>query len=1047
MGGFNNNFFVPVFSDNDVKYDEDSSPEVLEFSDVDKAESSADLMEEYESVQKEEENIVIPSAPPLEPEAEATSCEDLQTFPDLSELQTELLKEQMPPTAPELCDLDFYQIQQINRRILGDIQQEDVKLPVITMQLNPLTNEERNQYYFNPKLATVLSFEMLSQRYFADQFEGMRKGPLYRELETYYKLQSEIHNLNMDIVQLREAIPKIRKRIWTVYMTEQTFSKKCCQVLVNESVTIKYLTGEYHDNWAASFQETLKNYANTACETHRGKVILCDLQKLIISTLIQETIDGNSIVPKRDELRMTLTTLFHFVVKKTATKDFKENVKNWLERILVVFNKFSLLEDQLFLISHILRCPTEAGFQVVKAVNICQPGKVVDAETIDDWLAILWLSLRPIRQWQKKSNELSTEKDTHWEIVDSEGEDAEEDGEEIKYPNELIFLEVLDRMPLNVIYQCLLGMKAVGDPIQMSAHHLLRVIIFSSSFVAVITEGLVNYQKDRYRTFLKRLAGIVKWIADLVTALFDLDYPKDETVQARLATEYNIFMLRVADHLCRNRSVLQYLSQLNYTLLDLNTYWKLNYYLLTNFPADLALKFHESFKVKMKDEFSFLSSHCSVSQWSPEELYFILETLSSLAMACGDRDAEFLGHIVKSLFHMGYVLEEVREKCYKSVRDVLVAVAGQHPATIEILLREIQLNLDLISSQSLYMLKVLPFDNWRPTMDTIDVIRDMLENYPLDSVQLNIGKLLISYMNWGQINGDGECGKLVLGHEYHCRAAMVVLGAITKKFPKTESYKRMSLTREDADPEKRYIGWSWKMITKLKLHSMDQNRMAQVQKMENNAIKVIPVMRLDFVPWMQRLIDDESNPLAIYVALLLCDVGNDTNQLLEKGFPMLVKLLDFTPYLIITRCLELMVPLFMNNPDQLIKSLEIGKVLDSVLLEEKNLLGLQLSWKANDVVVDFTEMVVNQILQQHSFAWENVQRISWLWLMLLTKSPTWNTSYNILYVLENILKLAATIPGLLDCCRDHLYPLNLVSALLCGTFLVDHITKMFNYRN
>lgn len=495
-------------------------------------------------------------------------------------------------------------------------------------------------------------------------------------------------------------------------------------------------------------------------------------------------------------------------------------------------------------------------------------------------------------------------------------------------------------------------------------------------------------------------------------------------VVVRLTTEYNIFMIRVVDHLSKNRSVLQYLSQLNFQHLDTNTFWKLNYYLLTTFPADVSTNYHDDFRKKMKEEFNFLSSHCTISQWSPEELYFILETLSSLAMGCGERDSQFMEHIVQSLFHMGYVLEMVREKCYKSVRDLLMAVTGCYPSMIQVILRDIQLNLSEINNQSLYMLKVLPYDNWRPSMETVDAISDMLENYPLDSVQHNIGKLLISYMNWGQMEEDGQT---VLGHEYHCKAAMVVLSATIKKFPRPEAYRRISLAGVDADPEKRYIAWAWKMITKLKLHSMDQNAVAKLQKIENNSIQVIPMMKMEFIPTMKRLVEEEKNPLAIYIALLMCDIGNVTAEVLGKGLPLLAKLLDGTPMFIITRCLDLIVPLFLNTPDELIKSEDCAKVIESILMEERSLLGLQLSWKANETVEQFAEMVVSQILALHSFGWDIVQKVTWIWVMLLTKNPAWHDKNNHLYVLENILKISATIPGLLDSCRDYLHPLNFVS--------------------
>lgn len=513
-------------------------------------------------------------------------------------------------------------------------------------------------------------------------------------------------------------------------------------------------------------------------------------------------------------------------------------------------------------------------------------------------------------------------------------------------------------------------------------------------------------------------------------------------ILARLSTEYNMFIIRVTEHLLRNRSVLQYLSQLNYAHLDRNSYWMLNYYLLTAFPANPTQHYHEDFSSKMHHDFSYSSSHCTVSQWSAEELYFILETLSALAMGGGGRDPAFLDHIVQSLFHMGYVLDVVRERCYKAVRDLLVTITGRYSDTIEIILREIQANLSLITDQSLYLLKVLPFDDWRPSMATLTAIADMLENYPLDSVQHGVGKLLISYMNWGESAGDGP---LVLGHEYHCRAALVVLTATTKKFPRPESFKRVSLAGVDADPERRYIAWSWKMITKLKLHSMDQGGGARLQKVENNACQVIPAVKMEMIPALHRLVTVDRNPLAIYIALLMCDVGNVTEEVLRQGLSLLAALLESTPFFIITRCLELIVPLFLAAPDDLLKSPDCARIVDAVLVEERSLLSPLTGWRANEVVQQFAEMVTNQILEWHALGWDVCRRIVWLWLHLLTRNAAWSGNNNCLYVVDNVLRIAATIPGLLDACREYLLPLNvelkLKSVGVRKTFLPRNVTQ------
>lgn len=999
-----------------------SSRDVEEVTDTPPIEIREEIMQTEEKFDPE------PTAP-LPDNVESLSAVPVSEIRDLT-LTTEDTDEppqicDAVPSAPPLSELDFYQIQQINRAILDDIQRNQPKIkvdPSVISLTVPYSEIERNQLYYNSKLDTVLDFETQFPQHFARYHDQMRHSQLYRELDAYFKVQCEIHNLKVDVGQLKDSFPKIRGRIWTVFPKEQTFTQVCCSSTVKS--TVRYISGTYNENWALSFRDSLMNFAKICCDTMRGKVFLRNLQVLTISALVQDIIDRSHDTPQREELRVALTTLFHFVVKKTTTRHFKENMKTWLEQVLIVLNGRSLLEDQLFLMSHVLRCPTEVAVQVVKTVNIAARDRPVNAELINEWLALMWMCLRPVQQWHKSVLEEPGEKDTNWAIVDSDGEDTEEDQSVQKHPNESLFLEILDRLPLATIFETWLDLSDGG----LYTINTLRFVLFSSSFVQLITEGLKIYQEDRYKTFLKRLAGIVKWNAELVTGVYDLykcnDHPKEGEMLNRLATEYNMFICLVCKNLASNRSVLQYLSQLNYSRLEPNTLWMLAYYLLTRFPDEKEIRngFTDDFRRRAKEEFNLTSSLCTISDWTMEELYFILETLSVLAMS-GPEDPELVDWIIRTLFQIGFVLKDINEKCYKFVKDLLATVALRLPSVIEIVLREVQVNQSLMADRVLQMLKGLPFHTWHPATDTLDVIAFLMENYELESPEHNVAKLVISYLNWDFSEPSG----LALGHEFHSRAALLVLGATVKKFPNFNEFKKISLTDVDPDPRKRYVAWAWKMITKLKLHSMDQGAMAQQQKMENNCINVIPVMKKELIPGLKQLTDEEKHPLATYVSLLMCDIGNDSHEVLTKGLPNLIEVLDEMPGIIVIRCVDLIVPLFLNATDDLITSKEFGTVLDFLLTEEKSLLGIQLTWRSNELIGQFADMVTSQMLDCTKVGVEPTRKITWFWLMLLTRHSNWSSNSCILTILERILSTAVTIPDLFAMCREFLNPQIMVS--------------------
>lgn len=80
-----------------------------------------------------------------------------------------------------------------------------------------------------------------------------------------------------------------------------------------------------------------------------------------------------------------------------------------------------------------------------------------------------------------------------------------------------------------------------------------------------------------------------------------------------------------------------------------------------------------------------------------EDMYYLLQTFASMAMAREMIDIDFIRCITTDLFKVGFINALTRDNCYKIVRDLLVNITSKHTELISDLLQLLRENFKVVN--------------------------------------------------------------------------------------------------------------------------------------------------------------------------------------------------------------------------------------------------------------------------------------------------------------------------------------------------------------
>ncbi|EDW83213.2 uncharacterized protein Dwil_GK22441 [Drosophila willistoni] len=928
--------------------------------------------------------------------------------------------------------------------------------------IQPLSGEQLKQIYECPDLERAKQFEL--EFLMNSLLENSESDPLYLALLEYYNLQIKLSSNLHDVQKYRQVCKATQNQIWTKEEVKQSFGGACGDGYeLQETVTYDRIKVDQVKLEAAT--ASLTRLYNLVCHTFTTNTIIAKITKVKIDQIVNGLLtnyqpddeSSNNLKLHNDldaaalecvaRLRRAIAILFGFARRPSPNTNFDSDLKQWMNKLISLQILLATKEDHWFLLFNILRCPNGVGLWAAEFLQL--PGmdatQVRGLQTnempleltspeLNHCIATLQILLLPIK---KRNEYLKSHAQAHrelsggtavaedrWILVDSDGEDAHTPSGECLGLKDNDLIALLNQLPFEKIFSSALRIEKflqdyIIEPDMITAQQMLSSVAFLAQLIEIFGEGMLTYNNERYKQLAKRLGRLVRHTLQYVSDYHDLflhnNLNKPVDLCERIEVEVQALLIRACGYIYRthNLGTWQYFSTLPYATLDTEFIWHLFYYLNVGFPMDLRTQLTEDPEGAFQAEDFWQKFDVAYSDIAPEDMYYLLQAFFEMA---NDRDRTKDWNLIKGIclhiYQIGFIHWTTREMCYKAARDMLINITLAYEELLDCLLLQLKVRFGE-TEQAAYLFKALPLENWRPSMDSFEILSNWLLHFEYQSPESQLARLIIGHLNWG----FDEESRLFLPHNIHVRMACLVSEALTKHAPEvigasgiSESVRQVSALIDSSQSiREQFINWCWRMISTLRLHLMDQSVESVKRTLQH------PTEPLLFIPELERLdmihqgVTDQ-RPIALYVGLLVSLHGHSIPLICQHGFSLLQKLLIDHRHAAVIRCLELIVPLFLETPETLASCENFSKVMMTLLSADKTYLKMAKDMVNVNSVGPILELLDNmlhhQIVSYTSYGLCSPLNLINVWLNCFTALPDWSQNQNVLHLLDKMLRIA-----------------------------------------
>ena len=941
---------------------------------------------------------------------------------------------------------------QYDKMVYPDLQQitqavqisEKILSPVAVKAFTPLQNE---QLYSNREIQLI---EMFEQEFVAKELKdnSIQEHPLYTLLKKYGKSRTKFLVNLRNISQLTKTLDGNYKKIWRIEKRNVSGYGFCeCGKAVSASHDFQHAV--FDEDVNSEMTKNLKELLNLSCFNHTKFSQDYELCQRQIEQMIGELMNNkafahvpkdspvvlndeivyNDMKSKINELRLYISILFKFLRDAVHDKFLVTSVQDWIRKLVSLQLRVATWQDHVFILFHILRCPVGVGNWAANLIQVpifqrpsnemLSPFSYPEFQHCVALLAALLLPVKDrgtflegITKDFKPTGE--SVEDEIWILVDSDGEEGSSPSGECIGLKENDLVAIYDQIPFEMLFMMMTYAEKRGDGYEIdstkiSGHHIIKTIAFSSKFMAILKRGLTTYDSERYKQFAKRLGRLMKhtlfYVSDIIQLYKNQDGYKDPEDFQRIQVEFDELIVRSALFIYESKklSLFQYLADFPYHLVSTKSLWKLYYYLHVGdfkvMEEDVTrLILDESFSMKFNDDVA------------TDDLFFLLHAFAQMALSKEKEDWDLILFITIDLLQIGFINEGTRDFCYNTVKDLLTNITTKYPEVIGNIFNYLKTNLQKVGTLSSYLFKALPISKWVPKTEDLEVLASWLLNYDFDSIENTTARVIFAYMNWNFDSND----ELFLPHEIHVRMAFLVSEVYTKHVGESigsgvmETARQIGSAKKTPSKKEQFSMWCWSMSSVLRLHYMDLNKQVVMSLMENPGIvNMIPEIEATYGIYQGFT---EQKPLAIYLSLLVSQLGHSIPQICHRGFDQLKLLLNDYRHSKVIRCLELITPLFVNCQSSLYSCDAFMTILTSLFSADKTYAKMAKEVMTADargpVLTFFGNMIQHQLTNYSKYGWTSPSDLIQLWVNCLIRLKDWSRDPGVTWILDLICQIA-----------------------------------------
>ncbi|XP_076173051.1 ectopic P-granules autophagy protein 5 isoform X2 [Ptiloglossa arizonensis] len=986
----------------------------------------------------------------------------VDTVPDIEVFNSEIAVSNLPQSTSNTSDSKNVICDKQTKKQLESVIDTMNGIHTTFKEITPFTDSQLTLLYNNQELALIDTF---ISEFTETQLRGStirQQHKLHELLRNYVRVRNHLIINSHELEILKKTCRETQNQLWCSekdYITETGE----CQDGNPVTATHEYFIAHFNQQALVVLSRNLSTIKDILHNTQALYCYEAELLRLQIEYYIQRVymsckelinfpenvlvnlIPDNTplqISPQLVEIRMCITILFNFQRKLLKDGKFVTDTREWLSKLVAILLKVANWQDHLFLLNHILRCPGGVMNWACNYVQMPVPQEFNKLSTsslndpyLDHIIATLAVILSPIKDRDtfleqvriSLQDTVPSPGDSVWVMLDEDGEEDEDIYNTGANLFESDLISLLNQIPFNKVFEHVLYIQCQNnryyqDKNSITHHHMLRMFAFFTIIVKHLKQGLKTYDSPRYRQLTKRLSALIRDIVQYASDQweeFDKSQIMDESILLKLQVEYDCFFLRAI--LCifssRRLGAWQYLAAVPYHLISTNTLWQIFYILHTDSAQTTSGVCIQNWENELNCPQLHKKFEEILSSMPADESYYLLTTFANMAMARGDKDYDFVKATTINLFRIGFLSEKTQDSCSKDVRSLLSNLTNKYPSLLSDILHKLKDNFISAGKLSLYLFTELKMDKWILQEQDIKIISGLLHQYPLTSIENHLARLILTHLNWG----FDKNGSLYLPIELHRRIALLIVELTMKYAPDfpiqpvsllAEGVKQVSSIIRPQNAEHAFSFWAWEIISKLRLHQLDQSEAVCHHVLMNptDAFSCIPDMDSDSYLEILVIGTREKQPIACYLATLMTLWGHSVPLICSKGFSQLQILQCYSKYEQVLICLHHIVPLFLECIDSLSKNKKFVNLIISLITADKSYSNMAKNFITTEfpgtILKQFSNMIQSHLYNFKRYCLQNPEKFVYLWLNILLLVPGWNKDQSVLYLIDTVISVS-----------------------------------------
>ena len=208
----------------------------------------------------------------------------------------------------------------------------------------------------------------------------MLDSHFYQNLEELQKWREALKKTKEEFDNLSDECEDDQSKIWK--LVKKTISKKgrCNDGRMVEA-SHSYNEAFFQDTFFKSLEQKLLKIKSTLINDHCYHYYMSQITQKRIEFEMNDVINIDNVTERSNKIKILLSCLFAFHRKFEEDNKLDILIKQWISRLVAVFLRKPDFAENLFLLNHVLRCPSGISYWAIGFIQCPSPLKAPNHES------------------------------------------------------------------------------------------------------------------------------------------------------------------------------------------------------------------------------------------------------------------------------------------------------------------------------------------------------------------------------------------------------------------------------------------------------------------------------------------------------------------------------------------------------------------------------------------------------------------------------------------------------------------------------------------